>query len=217
MYLDGVLGSKTKVNVLSVLLNSPGQGINEGQLAKRAGVSASEVNRQINDLVTIGLVSHTRVGRSKLYSIKTEHFLYQPLCELFRSLSSIYLEIVNKVKDFVVSIGPVETVILVGSLTTASIRQDYVSNPSDIDIVIIVDDTTNRDYWKKTLVEYTTHEIYPMYGINAYTIVLSKGDYISGLSSDKFIMNLHTHGETLYGKKPRKTSSMGNPEITRVS
>ena len=217
MYLERVLGSKTKVNILSVLLNSHGQGINEGQIAKRAGASASEVNRQIDDLVTIGLINLTRVGRSKLYTINTEHFLYKPLRELFRSLSSIYLEIANKVKDYVVSIGPVEAVILVGSLTTASIRQDYVSDPSDIDIAVIVDDASDRDYWKKKLVEYTTHEIYPVYGINVYTIVLSKSEYISGLSSDKFIMNLHTHGETLYGRKPRKTSSMGDQESTRES
>lgn len=217
MYLDGILGSRTKVNILSVLINSPRQGINEGKLAKQAGVSASEVNRQIKDLVTVGLVSLTRVGRSKLYSINAEHFLHQPLSDLFRSLNSIYREIANKVKDYVISIGPVEAVILVGSLSTGTIRQDYVSNPSDIDIVVVVDNDANRSNWKKTLVEYMSHEIYPMYGINAYTIVLSKSDYISGLSDDRFIMNIHTHGETLFGKKPRRTSAMVSTEISRVS
>jgi predicted nucleotidyltransferase len=217
MYLERVLGSKTKVNILSVLINSPGQGINEGQLAQLAEASASEVNRQINDLITIGLVNLTRVGRSKLYSINIDHFLYQSLCELFRSLTAIYHEIADKIRDYTVSIGPVETIILIGSLVTNSIRQDYVSNPSDIDIVIILDDDSNPDYLKKTLVEYTTNEIYTKYGINVYPIVLSKTDYISGLSNDKFIMNVHSYGETLFGKKPTRTSSMVDTKITRIS
>lgn len=214
MYLDGVLGSKTKVNILSVLLNSPRQGHNEGQLAKQAGVSASEVNRQITDLVTINLVNLTRVGRSKIYSINTDHFLYQPLHDLFRNLNSVYLEIANRVKNYVLSFRFVEAVILVGSLTSRSIRQDYVSNPSDIDIVIIVDEASNRNTIQNDLVEFTTNNIYPVYGINAYTIVLSKSDYIKGLSDDKFVMNVHTNGEILFGKKPRRTSSMVNTEIT---
>ena len=209
MYLERVLGSKTKVNIISVLINNPEPQFNEGELAKKAGMSASEVNRQIDDLVSIGLIKLTRIGRSKLYNINTNHFLYQSLTQLFRSLNSIYYEIANKVKDYILTIGKPKTVILIGSLTMDSIRQDYVSNPSDIDIVVIVDDDSNLDYWKKTLVEFTNNEIFPAYGINAYTIVLSESDYISGLSNDRFIMNIHTHGDTLYGKKPRKTNSMG--------
>ena len=217
MYLERVLGSKTKVNIISVLVNSPEQRFNEGRLADKAGVSASEVNRQIKDLVSIGLVNLTRIGRSKLYDINTDHFLYKPLSQLFRSLSSVYLDIANKIRDYIISLGEVEAIILIGSLTTDSIRQDYVNNPSDIDLAVIIEDDSNIDYWKKALVEYTTNEIYPVYGINAYTIVLYKNDYILGLLKDKFIMNLHTHGETLYGEKPRSTSSMGRQQITRVS
>ena len=217
MYLEGVLGTKTKVNILSVLVNNPQQNINEGQLAKQAGGSASEVNRQINDLVAIGIVNYTRVGRSKLYSINTEHFLYQPLCELFKSLSLVYREIADRVKDYAVSMGHVQAVILVGSLTTNSIRQDYVSNPSDIDVVVVVDDGSNVEDLKKSLVEFTMNDIYEQYGINVYAIVLSTDEYLSGLTDDKFIINTHVHGETLFGEKPTRTSSMVAAKSTGVS
>ena len=209
MYLERVLGSKTKVNIISVLIQRPGQSFNEGRLAKMAGVSASEVNRQIKDLVSIGLINLTRVGRSNLYTFNTGHFLYDPLSQLFRGLGSVYLEIANKVTDYVLSVGAVEAVILAGSLATESIRQDYVSNPSDIDLVVVVGDGSDVDYWKKSLVEYATNEVYPVYGVNVYPIVLYKSDYIAGLSKDRFIMNLHAHGDALYGKKPRRTGSMG--------
>ena len=215
MYLDGVLGSKTKVNILSVLVNNPQQDFNEGQLAKEAGGSASEVNRQINDLVSIGIVNLTRVGRSKLYNINTEHFLYQPLCELFKSLNMVYREIADSVKVYAVSLGDVEAVILVGSLTSNSIRQDYVSNPSDIDIVVVVNGNDVVGMRKK-LVEYTMNEVYPKYGVNAYTIVLSKNEYLSGLVSDNFIIKTHAHGETLFGKKPTRTRTMVAAKSTRI-
>jgi DNA-binding transcriptional ArsR family regulator len=208
MYLDRVLGSTTKVNILSVLINITEQGIIESNLAEKAGVSSSEVNRQIDDLVTINLVKLNRIGRSKLYFINKEHFLYEPLSVLFRTLDSIYLEIANKIKDYILSITEVETVILIGSLTTRSIRQNYVSNPSDIDVILVVNENSKVNDIKKQLVVYNMKEIYPVYGVNVYTIVLSTKDYIDGLSKDKFIMNVHTHGETLYGKKPTRTSSM---------
>ena len=208
MYLDRVLGSTTKVNVLSVLINKTEQGIIESNLAEEAGVSSSEVNRQINDLITINLVKLQRVGRSKLYYINTEHFLYEPLSELFKSLDAVYLEIANKIKDYIISITHVEAVILIGSLTTRSIRQNYVSDPSDIDIVVVVNEDSKVSDIKDKLVSFNMNQIYPVYGVNVHTIVLTKDKYIDGLSADKFIMNVHTHGETLYGKKPTRTSSM---------
>jgi predicted nucleotidyltransferase len=199
-----------------VLVNDPGQ-INEGQLARRAGVSASEVNRQIDDLVSIGLVNLTRVGRSKLYSINAEHFLYDALCELFRSLGSVYREIAGMVKDYAVSLGGVVAVILVGSVASGLIRQDFVDNPSDVDVVVVVDDGSNIGEMKKRLVEYTNNEVFPQYGVNAYTIVLSKSEYIGGLSGDKFIIDAHTYGEALFGAKPTRTSTMVAQKSTGVS
>lgn len=210
------MGSKTKVNILSVLVNEPKQ-INEGQLAKQAGVSASEVNRQIDDLVSIGLVRLSRVGRSKLYSINAEHFLYEPLCELFLSLGSVYREIAGLVRDYAVSIGGVVAVILVGSLTSGSIRQNFVDNPSDVDVVVVVDDEENLGEMKRKLIRYVNDEVYPQYGVNAYTIFLSKSEYIGGLSGDKFIIDAHTYGETLFGEKPTRTSTMVAQKSTGVS
>jgi predicted transcriptional regulator len=208
MYLDRVLGSTTKVNVLSVLINITEQGIIESNLAEEAGVSSSEVNRQINDLITINLVKLRRVGRSKLYFINTEHFLYEPLSELFKSLDAVYLEIANKIKDYIISVTQVEAVILIGSLATSSIRQNYVSDPSDIDIVVVVNEDSKVSTIKNKLVDFNMNEIYPVYGVNVYAIVLTIDIYIDGLSADKFIMNVHTYGETLYGKKPTRTSSV---------
>ena len=204
MYLDGVLGSKKKVNLLSVLIHGPEQGIIEGQLAKRAGVSASEVNRQINDLVTIGLVRFVQVGRSKLYTINQRHFLFSPLSRLYRSLNEVYREIADKITENTSKQFNVNAIILVGSLGAGSMREDYVGDPSDIDLVFVVDDDGQINPLRDEVLNYTSQEIFPVYGVNAYPIVLSKSDYISGLTGDAFIMNTHTNGELMYGEKPRR-------------
>lgn len=216
MYLDGILGSKTKVNLLSVLIHDTQHGINEGQLAKQAGVSASEVNRQINDLVTIGLVNLNRVGRSKLYSINANHFLYPSLSQLYTSLNKIYREIAENFTNELSQNDKVKAVFLIGSLESGSIREDYVDNPSDIDLVILVDTENAVNTIKQSALDYAINQVYPKYAINAYTIVLTVSEYIKGLQVDPFIMNVHTKGELMYGEKPSRFNKMGTTEISRV-
>lgn len=201
MYLEGVLGSKTKVNLLAVLVQSPDKGVIESELAKLAGVSASEVNRQIDDLVAVGLV---RVGWSKVYRVNVGHFLFEPLRLLFRSLGEVYREIGVGVAGFVGGLDGVRAVILVGSTVSGGVREDYVGEPSDVDLVIVVDAGVYVEPVRDEVLRYFGAEVFPVYGVNVYPIVLSADEYMEGLSGDTFIVTVHSEGETLYGKKPRK-------------
>ena len=216
MYLDTILGSKTKVNILATLIQSPNEEIIESNLAKKAGSSTSEVNRQINDLTTIGLIKLKKIGRTKLYTINQDHFLYPPLNHLYRSLTEIYQEIAQKITKELTKNPEIKTIILTGSLQTGTIREDYVKNPSDIDIIIIVDKKTSINKIQNTALNYNIDHIFPKYGINTYTIVLTTNEYIKGLKTDKFIMNIHTHGELLYGQKPSRFNQMGTTKINRI-
>jgi len=204
MYLDKILGSKTKVNALSVLVAHPERGIVENELAKEAGVSVSEVNRQVRDLVNVGLVIMERVGKSKLYRVNQQHFLYEPLRSVFRGLEEIYREIANKVARFVAGKHEMETVLLFGSLVSRRIRSDFVKEPSDVDIMIVVKNKRQTEGVRKDVLNFVGSEIFPTYGINVYPIVLSVEEYLSRLSKDAFIMDVHSRGEVLYGKKPRR-------------
>ena len=206
MFLGKLLGSKTKVNLLSVLVSHPGRTIIESELAKEAGVSASETNRQMTNLVSVGLVSLERAGKSKIYQVNQSHFLYEPLRALFRTLEDVYREIAYDITTFVTETSEVKTIILFGSLASGKVKDDLVKEPSDIDIVILVEDKDKIEPIKKTVQNYAGSKIFPMYGVNAYPIVLSTDEYLSGLSNDAFIMNVHSSGEVLYGEKPRRYS-----------
>jgi len=125
---------------VSVLVAYPERSIIENELAKKAGMSVSEANRQKKDLVNVGLVAMERVGKSKVYQVDQRHFLYAPLKSVFRSLEEIYREIANKVARFVTRKHKVEAVVPFGSLALRKVRSDFVKEPSDVDVVIIVKD-----------------------------------------------------------------------------
>jgi predicted nucleotidyltransferase len=204
VYLDKILGSKTKINLLSVLVVHPERSIVENELAKEAGVSVSEVNRQVKDLVTVGLVVMERVGKSKVYRVNRQHFLYEPLRTVFRGLEEVYREVADKVVKFVSERHKVKAVVLFGSLASRKVRSDFVKEPSDVDVVIIIEGEDQVKSVRSDVLGFVSSEIFPVYGINVYPIVLSVEEYLSGLSKDVFIMDVHTRGEVLYGEKPRR-------------
>ncbi len=206
MYLDKILGSKTKVNALSVLVTQPERRIIENELAKEAGASTSEINRQLKDLVNIGLVTMERVGKSKVYQINQQNFLFQPLRNIFKGLDETYREIAKKVAKFAAKKHEAETVLLFGSLVSKRIRSDFVKEPSDIDLMIIVKNKRQTENTRKDTLYFVSSEIFPVYGINVYPIVLSVEEYLHGLAENTFIMNVHSRGEVLHGEKPRRYS-----------
>jgi len=203
MYLERLLGSGTKVNVLAVLVNDSAGSYLEVELAKKAGSSVSEVNRQMNDLVSTGLVRLERVGKGKVYSINRKHFLFKPLKGLFRNLEIIYRQAASQIVKYLTNRFEIGAAILFGSLSRGSIRSDMVGEPSDIDIAIVA---KSRDVVsiKKALISYVNSEIAEKYGISVYPIVLSAEEYTSALKRDPLVIDMHAKGEVLYGEKPRR-------------
>ena len=83
MYLEDILGSKTKIRILFTLFKGEKETFFEKELALACGSSISEVNRQIHYLVEFGLIIKTKQGRLKIYRLNPAHFLYKPLNDLF--------------------------------------------------------------------------------------------------------------------------------------
>jgi DNA-binding transcriptional ArsR family regulator len=131
MYLEKILGSKSKIRMLNVLLT--GNRFIESELAKKARLSAPEVSRQIFDLIGIGLVHINKVGRSKEYSINNKHFLFKTLKKLFTDLSGIYFKAAEKVVKFLVNKYKIDCVLLIGG-----VAEKRANEESDIDFIILL-------------------------------------------------------------------------------
>ena len=203
MYLDKILGSTTKVNALSVLISNSSRVYLENELARESGASVSEVNRQMSELVSTGLVLMQRVGKAKVYHINTKHFLYSPMKKLFRDLQDVYREIALKMASNLKKHNP-RAVILFGSLARGKIRSDLVKEPSDIDILVVAAEEQNVEEIRTEMLRYINSELSLRYGITIYPIVLSVEEYLKGLKYDQLIIDVHAKGEVLYGEKPTR-------------
>lgn len=208
VYLGRILGSETKIKILSVIVANPHFSYVEKELAKESKSSVSEVNRQILDLVNVGLVMMQRLGRTKIYSLNQRHFLFSPLKRLLVDLNRIYRKIAQEIKGFTINrIKRIRTIILVGSLAQGKVREDIVKAPSDIDLIFIVDSDKDVKGVKKSLLDYINKRISLKYGISLYPFVISKREYLNRLNKkDAFILESYVKGELLYGKKPRRFS-----------
>jgi predicted transcriptional regulator len=202
MYLDRILGTKTKINILFALVSNPEKSYVEKDLARECNASLSETNRQIKDLVNSGLIKMQRVAKVKVYQVNEKHFLFNSLQKLFKNLNSVYLELAKNLTDFITKKYRISSVILLGSLTKKAIRDDIVEEPSDVDLVFITEN--EKDKVKNDLLSYINTEIMAKYGVVVFPIVLSVEDYVKGLKDNPLVIEAQAKGEVIYGKKPRR-------------
>lgn len=201
MYLDKILGTSTKVNALSVLMNNPEGEFVENELAKKAGCAVSELNRQIPDFVEIGLVSLKKVGRAKVYSINKRHFLFHSLCPLFRDLNDVYMEAAKEICRFAASKAKLHSVILFGSAAKRSVKHDYVEEPSDIDMLFIVENEQKKKQLFDSLISFINEKIALKYGIVCYPIVITKKEHAEGFrKKERLIIQAEEEGIEIYPK-----------------
>jgi len=204
IYLGKILGSETKIKLLFVLINNPQASYMEKELAKESKSSVSEVNRQISDLVSPGIITMQRIGKTKIYSINQKHFLFTPLQKLFIDLNKIYRNIAQQIKEATTKkFKHIQAIILIGSLAYGKVREDIVEEPSDIDLVFIIKEGEIKKV-KNFLLEYISKEISLKYGIILYPFIISCEEYLKRLSKkDPFILETYIKGEIIYGEKPR--------------
>jgi len=208
IYLGKILGSETKIKLLFILINNPQVSYMEKELAKESKSSSSEVNRQIPDLVSAGVITMQKIGKAKVYSINRKHFLFLSLQKLFISLDKIYKNIAQQIKEITTKkFKIIQTIILIGSLAYGKVREDIVKEPSDIDLIFIVKEEKNIKEVKKFLLDYISKEISLKYGIILYPFVISRQEYLKGLNKkDLFILETYIRGKIIYGEKPRRFS-----------
>jgi predicted nucleotidyltransferase len=208
MFLDRILGSKTRVDILAFLTANSTQSFVERELALRTNHSFSEVNRQVGALVESGLAQMQKVGKSKNYSINKNHFLYKPLSRLFLDLNKVLETAAKKTTKFLLKRHEksVFCVLLVGSVASGTARQDIISNPSDIDIIIVFKNSSFQNA-KKEIIHFASNELLNSFGVLARPLFFSLKDFQKGLKEgNPFILNALNKGVLLHGRKPRQFS-----------
>jgi predicted nucleotidyltransferase/biotin operon repressor len=131
--LDVVLGQRSKVRLLRLLLRSHGQ-LTGREIARQTGLSQRTCHTSLRGLERQGIVLRSRAGTAHLYRLNEEHVLVTDvLVPAFRTET----DLVQKYAD-AARLGlkiPVESVILYGSVARGTERPG-----SDVDLMFIVRD-----------------------------------------------------------------------------
>lgn len=108
--LEGIIGSKTKINLLVRMFLNPSMKAYLRELAKEFDVSTNSVRTELNTLTEHGILTAERDGRSVYYRANTQHPLFPELSSIVRKITGID-ELVNSV---IQRLGNLEAVYLTG-------------------------------------------------------------------------------------------------------
>lgn len=139
--LDGMIPSRTRVQILVKLFLNPNVRTYLRSLAKEFGVSPNGIRTELNNLSRNKYLVSERSGRNIYYRANTDHPLFPELFSMVRKITGID-ELVRSVVD---RLGNLEAAYLVG---------DYARGVDTgiIDVVLVgdVDKTQLNDFSLKT-------------------------------------------------------------------
>jgi DNA-binding transcriptional ArsR family regulator len=108
--LEGIIGSKTKVNLLVKMFLNPAMKAYLREMAKEFDVSTDSVSTELNTLTENDILIAERDGRNVYYRANTKHPLFPELSSMVRKITGID-ELANSVIE---RLGHLEAVYLSG-------------------------------------------------------------------------------------------------------
>jgi DNA-binding transcriptional ArsR family regulator len=108
--LEGIIGSKTKVNLLVKMFLNPAMKAYLRELATEFDVSTNSVRTELNTLTENDILIAERDGRNVYYRANTKHPLFPEISSMVRKLTGID-ELANSVIE---RLGNLEAVFLSG-------------------------------------------------------------------------------------------------------
>lgn len=173
--LEQLFGSRTRVKVLSLLLNNPLRSYYVREITRKVDEQINSVRRELANLKSIGLVKSRAKKGKVFYQANQNSDLYQPLKKIF---SRIAKDLANENK-----VG--EKLKEAGSIQYASLHGYFVQdNSSAIDLFIVgtVDKAKLRPIIKE-LSQEVGHEI-------NYTVMTSEEFQERRLIFDRFLTEI---------------------------
>jgi predicted nucleotidyltransferase len=190
--LEKIIGKKSKIKMLRLLLNNKEQEYCLDDIAKYTGMSCGTIYPSLKELLEARVITQRKVGRSLLYTINKNHILFPPIKELIH-LEKKSLRIVAE--QFVASLDKkgIVAIILFGSVARAEFNEK-----SDIDILIVY-----RHKNVKEEVELLVDKFLEIYDVHVVPLFLTKLEVLERIERfDNFLITLINEGQLLYGEAP---------------
>lgn len=190
--LEKIIGKKSKIKILRLLLNNKEQEYCLDGITKYTGVSCGTIYPSLKELLEARVITQRKVGRSLLYTINKNHILFPQIKELIQ-LEKKSLRIVAE--QFVASLDKkgIVAIILFGSVARAEFNEK-----SDIDILIVY-----RHKKIKEEVELLVDKFLEIYDVHVVPLYLTKPEVLERIERfDNFLITLINEGQLLYGEAP---------------
>ncbi len=139
--LDSLLGSRSKVRLLRVMLND-GAESTEAELARKVTMSPNTVNLALRDLVELGVVHVRKIGTANVHSLNKDSFVLELLGRAFSDEFHLQDELLKLIRK---NTSNDRSVVLFGSYA-----RNQATIQSDMGLLVIVD---NKQKANQRLVE----------------------------------------------------------------
>ncbi|CAN5403459.1 hypothetical protein BH10PAT4_BH10PAT4_1820 [soil metagenome] len=198
--IDALFGSKTRVKLLHLFLNSPGQSFYVREITRKIDEQINSVRRELSNMLEIGIITSDSSDNKLYYQVNQRYDYYVPLRAIFGdnieevsvvatvadSASDGYADIVQSIPSLRLAIfagvlvrgsSSQIDVVLVGNLptpkVTAAIKVIEKGEGRDINYSVL---SYDEFYYRLSIRDRFITEI-----LNGkYTVVTDKDDVLSG-------------------------------------
>ena len=81
--IDALFGSKTRVKLLHLFLNNPGQPFYVREITRKIGEQINSVRRELSNMINIGIITSDSADNKLYYQINQRYEYYIPLKAIF--------------------------------------------------------------------------------------------------------------------------------------
>ncbi|MEY4564273.1 MAG: hypothetical protein RLZZ618_3550 [Pseudomonadota bacterium] len=173
--LASVLLPEYRRRVLGLLLLRPEEALHGREIARRTGLPAGTVTRELNKLADVGLLLREKRGNQLLYSADIR-------CPVFNELSGILRKTSGLADVLLQALAPVTSQLDV-AFVFGSMAQGRETSGSDIDLMLIGD----LDFTQAVQVLYPVQSVL---GREVNPKVFSADEYSQKAASDSFLRDV---------------------------
>ncbi len=130
--IDEILEPSVRLRVAGLLVLLPEKEFTGREIAGLLGVSHSNVQRAMRILVDDGFAFRRRLGRADIFRVNRDHFLFQPLAELFVLRRKLPEQVTNDLRS---NYDPAALSIVV----FGSYARGTADRGSDLDVLVVTD------------------------------------------------------------------------------
>ncbi|MBI2082197.1 MAG: nucleotidyltransferase domain-containing protein [Deltaproteobacteria bacterium] len=192
-FLDEILGTKMKVNILRKL--AAGNPLSGRQIAIQIGMGVWSCHQALKELLNTGVLELTHAGKSFLYKMnKGSYLVREILVPLFQKEKDAFHHFMEKILHPLKPLA--ESVILFGSVARGN-----ETTFSGIDILVVVSDEEGKSDVQRILAQKRLPLLTEFGGNLLVPYVLSVSELRNKISQNHPLMGkIYSEGKLLFGR-----------------